>query len=81
MYFVYILKSAADNNLYIGSTDNLDRRIQEHNTGNVNSTKNRRPLKLKCYFVFEERKTAAQFEKYLKTGSGKAFAYKHFNIK
>ena len=42
----YVLKSLKDNKLYIGSTNDLDRRIKEHNSGKNKSTKNRRPFEL-----------------------------------
>ncbi len=51
MYYVYVLKSIKDGKRYIGFTDNLERRISEHNYGKVKSTKNRRPLEL---IYFEE---------------------------
>lgn len=44
MYFVYILKSTKDKNLYIGRTNNFERRFNEHNLGKVPSTKSRRPF-------------------------------------
>jgi len=44
MYFVYILKSLKDNNFYIGRTNNIERRIKEHNNGRVQSTKSRIPF-------------------------------------
>jgi len=78
MYYVYILQSLKDKNLYIGYSDNINRRVEEHNKGKVESTKNRRPLKLISYSGFTERNKATDFEKYLKTGSGKAFLNKHF---
>ncbi|WP_432214915.1 GIY-YIG nuclease family protein, partial [Salmonella enterica] len=46
MYTVYILRSNTDNKRYIGFTDNLDRRLVEHNSGKVKSTKHRQPLAL-----------------------------------
>ena len=46
MFYIYILKSLKDNNLYIGRTNNLERRFREHNAGLVSSTKSRRPLVL-----------------------------------
>jgi len=44
MYFVYVLKSLKDGNLYIGRTKNFERRFKEHNYGRVQSTKSRRPF-------------------------------------
>jgi len=49
MNYVYVLKSQIDDNLYYGYTNDLRRRLLEHNTGKVRSTKSRRPLKL-CYY-------------------------------
>ena len=45
-YFVYILTSLKDSKRYIGMTSDLNRRLNEHNSGKVKSTKNRRPLEL-----------------------------------
>jgi hypothetical protein len=53
-------------------------RLVEHNKGNVKSTKPHIPWDLKWYAAFETEKQARDFELYLKSGSGKAFAYKHF---
>jgi putative endonuclease len=49
MFYLYILKSKKDNNLYIGSTNDLRRRLLEHNTGKSLSTKGRRPFELRYY--------------------------------
>lgn len=53
MFYVYILKSKKDNKLYIGSTNNLKRRIVEHLSGKVISTKNRIPLELIYYEAYK----------------------------
>lgn len=53
MPYVYVLRSIKDGKRYIGSTDNLNRRIRQHNEGLVLSTKNRRPLVLVYYQEFE----------------------------
>lgn len=63
---VYVLKSQKDQHLYIGSTTNLYRRFNEHNSGNVRATKSRRPLKLFCYQQCENIKEAAELEKLYK---------------
>ena len=76
MWYVYILRSAIDNKLYIGSTDNINRRLSEHNSGKVDSTKNRVPLKLEAYFAVKDKSKAIEFEQYLKTGSGRAILNK-----
>lgn len=70
-YYVYILQSQKDNNLYTGWTDNLAIRIKKHNLGKVQSTKSRRPLKLVFYEVFLNKKDALNREKFFKTGWGR----------
>jgi len=79
MYYVYLLK-CSDNRTYIGCTDNLKERINRHQKGNIPATKERRPIKLISYFAFFNKYTAFYFEKYLKSGSGRAFMKKHFNL-
>ena len=74
MYYVYSLK--CKDGYYFGSTNNLQKRLELHNQGNVPSTKPHIPWKLVWYGAFETEKQAGDFELYLKTGSGKAFAYK-----
>jgi len=71
MYTVYILK-CADGKPYTGCTKNLNERLQRHNNGYVPATENRRPIKLVAHIVFSDRYKAFEFEKYLKSGSGRA---------
>ena len=73
MHYVYTLLSDKDGNLYTGSTNDLKRRLKEHNAGNVNSTKNRRPLKLIYYEACINEEDARQREKYMKSGMGKKY--------
>jgi len=73
MYYVYILKSRKDGNLYIGSTNDLKRRLDEHNNGLVFSTKSRRPFELVYYEAYKSEKDARNREKNLKLRS-RAFA-------
>lgn len=68
---LYVLFSLKDNKTYTGSTDNLDRRLYEHNSGLVFSTKNRLPLKLIYYENFKNLSEARKKEKYFKTCSGR----------
>ena len=76
MFYVYILL-CSDNKKYLGCTDNLKERIVRHEKGGVPSTKDRLPIKLISYFAFSNKYTAYNFEKYLKSGSGRAFMEKH----
>ena len=76
MYFVYILV-CSDKRIYIGCTLNLKQRIKRHKNGRVVSTKKRLPVKLITYFAFKNKYTAYEFEKYLKSGSGRAFIKRH----
>lgn len=78
MHYVYILLSSKSHVFYFGSTNNLRVRYKLHNSGAVRSTKPYIPWKLVWYAGFETEKEARDFELYLKTGSGKAFAYKRF---
>lgn len=77
MYYVYILK-CFDNKPYTGCTNDLKDRIERHRKGHVPATKERRPVELINYFAFKDKYKAFEFEKYLKTGSGRAFINKHF---
>jgi predicted GIY-YIG superfamily endonuclease len=75
-HYVYILLSV-DNKTYIACTNNLRDRIKRHYYEEVEATKNRLPLRLIAYFAFSNKYTAYDFEKYLKSGSGRAFIKKH----
>ncbi len=79
MQYVYIL-SCSDRKLYVGCTDNLKERVERHAKGHVPATRERRPLKLEMYFAFKDKYKAFNFEKYLKSGSGRAFIKKHFAL-
>jgi len=72
-YFVYVLKSSKDNKYYTGSTNNLDRRIEEHNSGKVTSTRNRKPFVLVYYEACLNEHDARVREQYLKTAWGKRY--------
>ena len=73
MFTVYILKSNKDDKRYVGFTDNLDRRLSEHNSGKVKSTKYRKPLELIYYENFADKSDAMEREKFFKTHSGRDF--------
>jgi putative endonuclease len=76
MWYVYILRSINDNALYIGSTNDIERRIDEHNSGKVDSTRSRRPFNLEAYIAVKDKNKAIELEQYLKTGSGRAIINK-----
>jgi putative endonuclease len=73
MFFVYILQSEKDKNLYIGFTKDLRRRIQEHNSGLSKSTKPRRPFELIYYEAYKSEQDAKKREESLKL-SGRALS-------
>lgn len=76
MYYVYILKSKKDESRYIGATKDLNRRLQEHNSGSVRFTRSKRPFAIAWYCVFKDKIKAYNFERYLKSSSGYAFTNK-----
>lgn len=76
MYYVYILQSSKSGILYYGYTTDLKKRFKEHNTSKSKFTKGHLPWKLVFYSAFVDKPKAKDFELYLKSGSGKAFAYK-----
>jgi putative endonuclease len=73
MFTVYILLSKKDNKRYIGFTDNIERRLSEHNSGSVKSTRHRKPFELIYYEQFENKYDAMMKEKFFKTHSGRSF--------
>jgi predicted GIY-YIG superfamily endonuclease len=75
--YVYILQSEQDaEHFYSGITDDLDARLSRHNSGEVPHTAKYRPWRIKSYVAFTDDTQAFAFEKYLKSGSGRAFARK-----
>jgi len=76
MYYTYVLKSEADGNFYVGFTKNLKLRFEQHNSGMVESTKNRIPFELIYYEACLEMHDAIRREKYLKSYNGKRFLHK-----
>jgi predicted GIY-YIG superfamily endonuclease len=76
---VYLLKSRADpDQRYIGSTTDVNRRLQAHNSGQSVHTAKHRPWHLVASVAFVDHQRALQFGKDLKSGSGRAFANGHF---
>ena len=77
MYFVYIIKSLKDGSYYTGITNNLKKRLSEHNSIGTKYSSTKQPFKLIWYCMFYDKSQAFEFEKYLKSGSGFAFRNKH----
>lgn len=77
MHVVYILVSQKDaTKYYIGSTQDLAKRLKAHNNAQSGYTKRYAPWRVEAYITFENRNIAYNFEKYLKVGSGNAFLKK-----
>ncbi|MCL2629735.1 MAG: GIY-YIG nuclease family protein [Alphaproteobacteria bacterium] len=79
MIYVYILESQSNpDTYYISLTDDLERRLNEHNSGKSIHTNKFKPWSFKNIFGFKDRLKAESFENYLKSHSGRAFTKKHF---
>lgn len=76
MKYVYILESLDAGHFYVGLTNDLRARLAKHNAGEVSHTSKYKPWHLKTYIAFSDEAQAVAFEKYLKAGSGRAFAKK-----
>jgi predicted GIY-YIG superfamily endonuclease len=75
MKYVYILQSPSlAGHFYVGSTGDLRGRLKRHNAGEISHTAQHLPWDLKTYVAFSDETRATAFEKYLKSGSGRAFA-------
>ncbi|MDB4978387.1 MAG: Excinuclease subunit-like [Candidatus Peribacteria bacterium] len=78
MYYVYILESVLNaHHWYVGMTTDLQRRLAEHNAGESIHTNKFKPWRIKSYLAFTDKEKAENFERYLKTQSGRAFAKKY----
>ena len=76
-HYVYIIQSEKyQNRYYTGFTEDLDSRLKDHNSGKNSHTKKYRPWRIKTAIAFTDRQRALDFESYLKTPSGRAFAKK-----
>jgi putative endonuclease len=77
MYYVYLIRSINfPEQKYVGLTDNLQERLETHNSGGSIYTKPYRPWRLKMFLGFQTQEEAIKFERYLKSGAGRAFAAK-----
>ena len=70
MFYTYILRSQKDNTFYYGSTENLEARIEIHNSGKVKYTKGHRPYLLHYHEIYDSRKEAVARERYFKSIDG-----------
>ena len=78
MFYVYILRSEKQpDQTYVGSTADLKNRLAEHNSRKSVHTNKCKPWSLAAYVALPERALPEQFERYLKTGSGRAFMKRH----
>ena len=71
MYFCYVLKSLKTNEFYKGISQNANQRLNEHNSGKTESTKNKRPFELIYVHICENRQEAREWEKFFKSGIGR----------
>jgi predicted GIY-YIG superfamily endonuclease len=77
MHYVYLIRSVSHpQETYVGMTSNLRDRLKKHNSGGSVHTSKFIPWGLVTYCAFSSKEQAADFEKYLKSGSGRAFALK-----
>ena len=76
MYYTYVLQSEKDGKFYVGFTNDLKQRFEQHQKGQVDSTKNRRPFKLIYYEACIDRNDATNREKYFKSYNGRMFLKK-----
>lgn len=76
MFYVYVLQSLADSGLYIGYTANLRLRLAQHQRGDSQATKSRRPWRLIYYEAYIDQDDALGRERFLKSGTGRSFLRK-----
>jgi predicted GIY-YIG superfamily endonuclease len=78
-HYVYILVCVADDSLhYVGVTADLKARLERHNAGACPHTSKHRPWRIETAIAFQQKEKALAFERYLKSGSGREFARRHF---
>lgn len=79
MLYVYLIQSEAiPDRRYVGYTTDLKARLKTHNAGGSVHTAKYKPWRLVSYHAFSDKRTAREFERYLKSASGRAFANKRF---
>jgi putative endonuclease len=78
-FYVYVLQSVSHPaEIYIGFTDDLKLRLVQHNSGKSPHTSKFIPWEIRTATAFKDKKRAMDFERYLKSGSGRAFLHRHF---
>ena len=78
-FYVYVLRSKSDSSIhYTGITDDLSARLRDHNRGHCLHTAKHKPWIIETAVAFISARKARAFEKYLKSGSGREFARRHF---
>ena len=78
-YYVYVLQSLSDpKQIYVGVTDDLKERLAEHNSEKSLHTSKFSPWEIRTATAFKDKGRAVVFERYLKSGSGRAFLNRHF---
>lgn len=80
MWYVYFLQNPNTKFLYIGSTNNLRRRLHEHSTAQHKSTKGHLPLEIIGFVALPSERQVRMLEKYFKTGSGKSVLKRHILV-
>ncbi len=78
MRYVYILQSECGAHFHVGVTEDVAARLCVHNSGKVTHTAKHLPWRLRTFIAFDDADRAFAFERYLKSGSGRAFASKRF---
>jgi len=74
MYYVYIIQSISHpDQIYVGCTEDIDKRLSNHNSGTTLHTDKFKPWKLVSYIAFNDKTKAYDFEAFLKSGSGREF--------
>ncbi len=78
-FYVYVLKSISHpNQIYTGFTEDLNKRLSDHDAGRARHTSKYAPWQCLVALRFPTKHKALEFERYLKTGSGRAFLKRHF---
>ena len=76
MFYAYILQSTKSGRYYIGHTEDIQKRLERHNTGKVKATKNKGPWVLMCYETYETKTKANSRELYIKSMKSRVFIEK-----